>query len=598
MVASSEVRGEAVASTRESPKGMRNAGHWSVFAYSAVFLLATACSSSGPSEDAGFILDSGTCTTGCAPGLSCIQNSDFPGGGCTTACTTGKCPSGTVCSPLLSSGESFCLQKCATGGCPGSLVCTATSDGQVCLPSSEPVALPVSCSAPQLLVGPASGPSTDPGCRLPVVGSALPPGDVQQLGSHSPGERVSFNMPAGAAGFSIVSQAVSGQNAFIDCPGQGVLANVPVPSPISTPQGATFFDINANLPTDLTTASLLFFSVGGQQPYTAALTFPNTTGGLDMVFDGGLPGGQWSFDVNDFANVTQGPGGCDAGTLRNTYDVAVVVTPGPLPATGQMAVDVYLATKLFAAANAVNNPGVQAFAKRYASFYENAGVCVSTLTFHDLPPWAVTKFRSIDVDDDVDQDPCSNFRQMFTLAQSGRTMALFFVDDMVASGEPPGDSIVGKDGAIPGNATYNGTIAGGSAVLAADINSTGGCNAGFNPTSCGPDEVATIGAHETGHFLGLFHTTEQTGDSFDSLTDSAACVCALCETDPGQLAACSQNPDGGMPTLVDNAVCSGATQQCGGANLLMFWILTTSSTGAISPQEAAVMRANPLISAP
>jgi hypothetical protein len=478
------------------------------------------------------------------------------------------------------------------------MLCTTTADGKVCLPPSEAVASPISCAAPQLVVGPASGPSTNPGCRLPVVGSALPAGDVQLLGSHSPGDKVSFTVPAGASGFSVVTQAVSGQNAFIDCPGEGVLANVPVPTPITTPQGATFFDFNANLPTDLTTASLVFFIVGGQQPYTAALNFPNTTGGLEMVADGGLPGGQWSFDVNDFASLSEGPGGCDAGTLRNTYDVQVVVSPGPPPATGQMAVDVYLATKLFTAASAVSNAGVQAFAQRYASFYENAGVCVSSITFHDLPAWAVTKYSSINVDDDVDQDPCSDFRQMFTLAQSGRSMALFFVDDMVSTGEPAGDSIVGKDGAIPGNATYNGTIAGGSAVLAADINSTGGCTPGFNPISCGPDLVSIIGAHETGHFLGLFHSTESTGDSFDPVTDSATCVCALCETEPGQIAACSQNPDGGTPTLVDDTVCSGASQQCGGANLMMFWILTNSSTGAISPQEAAIMRGNPLISAP
>jgi hypothetical protein len=63
-------------------------------------------------------------------------------------------------------------------------------------------------------------------------------------------------------------------------------------------------------------------------------------------------------------------------------------------------------------------------------------------------------------------------------------------------------------------------------------------------------------------------------------------------------AACSQNPDGGQPTLVDNTLCNGGTQQCGGASLLMFWILTSDMKGFVSPEEAAVMRANPLIAAP
>jgi hypothetical protein len=572
---------------------MRNAGPPSLLVCGALLLLLAACTGSSSSTN------NNSCLTGCGAGLSCVQNSDFPAGTCTAVCAgANACPSGTACSPILSSGQSYCLPVCASAGCPGSAVCTATSEGQLCLPASEPVASPISCAAPQLVVGPRASPASDPGCRNPVVASALPAGDVQPLGTFATGTQVSFTMPPGAAGFSIISQRVSGQNGFLDCQGQ-VVANVPIPSPLHTPTGNTFFDFTANLPLDLTTASLVFFSVGGQQPYTASLTFPNTTAGLDVVLDGGLPGGAWTFDVNDYANEFQGPGGCgDGGTVPNTYDVEVVVTPGPLPPTGQLAVDIYLVTASMDAGSAVNSPTVQEFAARYASFYTNAGVCVSTMTFHDVPAWALAKYRSVNVDDAVVQDPCSDLRQMFTLAESGRSMALFFVDDMVATGEPPNDVIVGKDGAIPGNATYNGTIAGGSAVLSADLSATAGCTGQYQPTTCGPDLVATISAHETGHFLGLFHPTEATGDSFDPLTDTASCVCALCETDPGMAALCSNNPDGGQPTVVDNAVCSSATQLCGGANLLMFWILTTDMRGDVSPGEAAVMRANPLISAP
>jgi hypothetical protein len=433
------------------------------------------------------------------------------------------------------------------------------------------------------------------------VASALQASDVQLLGTHSPGESVSFSVPAGAAGFSIVSQAVSGQNGFIDCPGQGVFANVPIPSLLLLPGGSTFFnfiDFNENYPPeDSTTASLAFFPVGGQQPYTAALTFPNTSAGLAMTLDGGLPGGTWSVVVNDFANEFNGPGvgACDAGTVRNAYDVEVVVTPGPLPSTGQLGVDIYLVSKTLDAGTAVNNAGVQQFALRFASVYANAGVCINTVTFHDVPTWAQDAYASVDVDDSTTQDPCSDFRQMFTLAEPGRTMALFFVDDITATGVPEGDEIVGKDGAIPGMATFNGTTAGGSVVLNADLAVVAGCSAALDPFNCGPDRVALIAAHETGHFLGLFHPTEQTGDEFDPLVDTASCVCALCETNAASAANCS---DGGTPTVVDNTVCSGTTQQCGGANLLMFWLLTTSMEGAITPEQGAVMRASPLISAP
>jgi hypothetical protein len=228
---------------------MRNALPRS-FLSSALLLLLTACSS-----------NNNTCVDGCSAGLSCVQNSDFPAGACTAACEDGGCPSSSVCSPFLSSGQKYCLQDCATAGCAGAMLCTLTSKGKLCLPASEAVARPITCAKPQLLVGPSAGPATDPGCRLPVVPSALPPGDIQELGIFSPGTQVSFNVPPGAVGFSIVSQAVATGNAFIDCYGQ-LVANVPVPTPVLTPTGASFFDIAANVPSDWTKAPLVFSGIG------------------------------------------------------------------------------------------------------------------------------------------------------------------------------------------------------------------------------------------------------------------------------------------------------------------------------------------------
>jgi hypothetical protein len=581
----------------------------------ATVLLLAACSSSSGGTDSGQPTDAGpdagpdggpvvaSCATGCGNGLTCVKNADFPAGACLATCASNVCPSRTVCSPVLSSGNQYCLQECAGISCPDSLVCTQTSVGGVCLPAAATVPTAVQCAAPQLLVGPVPGPATDPGCRMPVVSSSLPVGEVQSLGIHQVGETLSFNVPAGSIGFSIVSQGVvvASPTYYYGAP----FPNLPVPSPLLAPSGATFFDDLVMPQQDLTTL-LVVSGLPSQDDgaaytfFSAALNFPNSSAGLALALDGGLPTGTWSFGVNDYAAECFGLSGCDAGPPTNTYDMSVLVSPGPLPSPGTLALDVYLVTTTLDAGSAVTSPAIEKFASRFAEFYAQAGICVRTITFHDVPAWAQAKYDSISVSyDDVSLTPCSDYHQLFTLAVPGRTVPLFFVDDLVNGNAPPGDVIIGQDGAIPAPPAFNGTVAGGAVVLAADLGSWPACGTEFNPAICGPDLVGAIAAHETGHFLGLLHTTEQTGDFFDPLIDTPACVCALCVFDPpAAAAACSSNPDGGQPTIVDNTVCSTRSQQCGGASFLMFWLLSTDTQGLFSAEESAVMRANPLISAP
>jgi hypothetical protein len=559
----------------------------------------------GPGQDAG-PADAGTdaghvfsCATGCGNGLGCVTNSDFPNGACTASCTGGGCPTGTVCSPALSSHNRYCLQSCGTAVCPPTTVCTNTSVGAVCLSQADTIPGPVSCAPPQPLLGTTPGPATDPGCRMPQVGSSLSPGDVQVLGTHTVGDVLSFDVPAGSIGFSIVSQAVSAQPTFNF---GGAVPNLAVPSPLLTPSGATFFTDFVNPPDDLTTTLLVSGlpsenGVAAYAAFSAALNFPNSSAGLSL--DGGLPSGTWTFGVNDYAFECAHTQGCSGGSTTDTYATSVVVSPGPLPSPGTLAVDIYLVTESLDAGAAVSSPAIQAFVARFASFYAQAHICISSFTFHDVPAWAQAKYDSVAVDyTDTALDPCSDYHQLFTLGESSRSIPLFFIDDITAGNVPPGDEIVGEDGAIPGPPTFNGTVAGGAVVLAADLTSTQGCTASFSPNTCGPDRVAAIGAHESGHFLGLFHPTESSGTFFDPLIDTPACVCALCETSRGAAAACGSNPDGGEPTVVDNSVCDGLSQQCGGAPYLMFWLLTVDTQGVFSAEESRVMRANPLIAAP
>jgi hypothetical protein len=478
------------------------------------------------------------------------------------------------------------------------MACTGTSVGSVCLSVAAGIPTGASCSAAQLVVGTTPGPASDPGCRMVQVSSSLPAGEVQSLGLAQVGTTLTFEVPAGSIGFSIISQAVSAQPTFDY---GGAVQNLAVPSPLNTPSGALFFTDFATPPDDLTTTLLVsgLPSQGNAAAYaifSAALNFPNSSAGLFL--DGGLPSGTWSFGVNDYAAECAVTPGCSGGSTMDTYETSVVVSPGPLPSPGTLAVDVYLVTTIVDAGVAVSDSAIRQFAARFSEFYAQAGICISTFTFHDVPAWARAKYDSVAVDyTDITLDPCSDYHQLFTLAEPNRTIPLFFVDDLTAANVPPGDVILGVDGAIPGPPTFNGTVAGGAVVLATDLTSLADCSATFD-VDCGPDRVAAIGAHESGHFLGLFHPTESEGTFFDPLIDTPACVCSLCETSPAAIAACGGNPDGGEPTIVDNHVCDGLSQQCGGAPYLMFWLLTGSTKGVFSAEESRVMRANPLIAAP
>jgi len=557
----------------------------------APVLAAVACTNNGSTSDAG---NTSLCAAACATGLSCTQNADFPGAACTAPCNVDAgtgCPTGMVCAPQ--STGAFCVHTCTTGptapACPDGLTCSTTGIGSVCVSPRESISSGINCAPPTLFVGPPAGPASDPGvCVNPRVTSALPAGDVQSLGVHQTGTPLLFTVPQGAIGFSIVSQAVDA-GAFIVYQGF-TLPNLPIPTPLLTPQGATFFD-DISPPVDQTTANLTNASPNA---YVGVLTFPNTTPALAIAEDGGLPGGSWTLVVSDYAHECLTIGCTDGGSASNTYDVSVLVRPGPFPATGHLAADIYIVSDTLDAGAALGTAQVQQFAARYAEFYAQAGVCISSVTLHDIPAWARAKYASLAVDDA--ELPCSDFRQMMTLAEPGTTMALFLVDELTATISPDAGTIVGLDGAIPGPATFNGTIAGGAVASLADLLSDTGCGVSFNP-SCGPDVVAYVAAHETGHYLGLYHPTELTGDFFDPLVDTPACVCALCELNSTARAACS-GANGAAPTLVLPAQCGQQTQECGGSDLLMFWILDNGSVGRFSPEQAAMVRANPLVTQP
>jgi hypothetical protein len=212
------------------------------------------------------------------------------------------------------------------------------------------------------------------------------------------------------------------------------------------------------------------------------------------------------------------------------------------------------------------------------------------VTAYDVPGWARNRYGSGVSADDT--SPCSDLDQMFTLSRSSNELNLFLVNDLVAT-QQNGATVVGVDGTIPGPSTLGGTIHSGAAVSSADL-SMSGCGNTIDFLHCGADEVAYIAAHEGGHWMGLYHTTELTGDSYDPIADTSTCDCTKCAPSAQQSNCAANNRTSSSPTTMSTAWCT-ASSTCGGGDNLMFWVLGSGSKGLVSSDQGLVVRSNPLV---
>jgi len=546
-------------------------------------------------------LGSASCTSGCASGLTCFDNADFPGGVCSAACGNGAaCASGSAC-VQLSTGQ-YCLPSCTSGdGCPSGLVCgTAGSAGRVCLAPAAAPAVAVSCpTLPAASNGGTLNVAEFTGCVQPIVQSTYAPappavGATLSLGVHQVGQAVQFQLPPGTSGFTVVAQGQS-TNVFQVNAFGSVFPNSPVPTPIVAPDGTTFFDLPTSFESAPSDRMLTWSAVS---PVTAAVTFPNGTAGLRRAADGLTPG-DWNLTVSDLLHECGALqcGDADSGSTANSYDMTVLTRSGGIPPRGALDLAIYLVDGRVSAANAVDDPSYQRMLQRVTADLARGGVCVQAITYYDVPAWAQGRWALVEVGSARTSDPCSDYRQLFTLARPGNVVSIFLVPQITDLDAAVGNRTVGYDGAIPGVSTFSGTTAGGAIASGADLHDPSGCGGSFS-IDCGPDVVGETVAHEVSHALGLFHTTENLGASsedFDPLTDTPECLCSLCVPASARSGCAAPQGGSGGTTTVDGTSCSQGTQACGGADYLMFWTLSAKSAGNLSPQEGQVMRMNPLV---
>jgi hypothetical protein len=502
-------------------------------------------------------------------------------------------------------------RRCAPGQLERLGVCY---DRAPAAPYLEVAAPRASCPPPTQVAAGAVGPAEAPvACGATVRQAEAPAEWVTRFpAAVAVGTELEVQVPAGAASLTVVLQAVDVPVRELTARGQGpafTFPNTAVPLTVSAPDGSVWWDDTAILGNDPSNL-LVFF--GADAPAVGTLTIPNTARALEATA-AGVPAGAWKFTVSDYAwecaTIPQYaelcgpvPGSPEEAAFRGgTYDVTVIVKPGVRPATGTLDVAFFLqacpggeyapdggcAAAPLTAAAAPTDPDAQRMLASFASLLANAGVCLGEVRWYDLPPWAQARWAA---GVGLDGTPCeSSLDQLFALAPDGRAMNLFLVPTITTSDDDDDDDgatqVVGVDGTIPGPSTVPGTIASGAAVSTANLRA-GRSRCGGGPSlACGADVTAYIAAHETGHFLGLFHTTEAGGTFFDPLTDTQPCRCECAN-------ACTA-----ASGRVTGPACT-RSESCGGGKNLMFWLLDSTSAGIVSPQQAEVIRANPLVRGP
>jgi len=154
------------------------------------------------------------------------------------------------------------------------------------------------------------------------------------------------------------------------------------------------------------------------------------------------------------------------------------------------------------ASSAPEDPDWQAVMDRFESEWGTAGITVNPI-YKDFSG-DLGRFTVVDITD----DDYAEFNDLLRTANPDDPRSMtFFVVEEVANNSAGGSTILGLSSGPPGAATVQRTSKSGVIVSGIDFRGA-------------PDDVGKIMAHEGGHFLGLFHTTERDGGQSDPLDDT------------------------------------------------------------------------------
>lgn len=453
----------------------------------------------------------------------CLNEADqqFPKGVCSADCSGDAkvCGADALCIvPSDPNVASVCLQKCSTNfDCRGDYFCSSVSGSteRVCLPRCTAVPL---CNAPEVCDR-FSGDCVPP----------LPPGStsIQRVslgslpisGSQSQKE-FQLQVPADAVSFTVVLKGSVGGTSSI--------------SRLTSPRGEVLFDLDNYL-----TSKVRILPVNDGD---FGMLFPNSP---RVAIE---PGAYRVSVVNE-----KGAGTGEVFALLKTSTSKQLNS-------GKLNLNLWFAGLSVNKANAASHANLQAALNEVRAIYATSGVSLGTIEYYDVPPAQAAGFAVIDTIEGKD----SELRKLFELSAGAPNNAMNFFLVKEIKGGGFGFTILGIAGGIPGIPFEQGTNASGVAVTAVDLDKD-------------PKSVARTMAHEGGHWLGLWHTTEQNGQMHDPLSDTPECTTAR---------------DANSDKKVTSDECKGT-----GTEYLMFW-QAGPTAATVSNNEGFVLLRNPVVTSP
>lgn len=189
--------------------------------------------------------------------------------------------------------------------------------------------------------------------------------------------------------------------------------------------------------------------------------------------------------------------------------IMAVIKMGPRPETGTVDVNIFCTTAAgISAADAPTHPRITAMLAGWNSLYNQVGISIGTVRYYDMDP-QFKVLESVQGENAELGKAC----QLTEGAPVGINVVM--VEQISAGGILGGiGTILGVSGGIPGTGPHNGFE---RSCLA--INLT-------KPDEIPEDILALLVAHEAGHYLGLYHTTENdlagmAGFKYDPISDTA-----------------------------------------------------------------------------